>query len=111
MQSWLNEIMKNIGTELNAAHFVPGQFVDCQGTTLGKGFQGAMKRWGFRGLKATHGTSVSHRSIGSTGNRHDPGKVFKGKKMAGRMGGKVRTVQSMRVSPFYGMRHICLGND
>ena len=65
--------------------------------SIGKGFQGAMKRWGFKGLKASHGTSVSHRSLGSTGNRHDPGKVWKGKKMAGRMGGKTRTVQNIKV--------------
>ncbi|KAJ3106876.1 54S ribosomal protein L3 [Phlyctochytrium planicorne] len=85
------------GAKITAAHYVAGQFVDCQAKTLGKGFQGAMKRWGFKGLRATHGVSVSHRSMGSTGNRHDPGKVWKGKKMPGRMGGKTRTVQNLKV--------------
>ncbi|KAJ3210191.1 54S ribosomal protein L3 [Dinochytrium kinnereticum] len=85
------------GTKISAAHFVAGQFVDCQSRTLGKGFQGGMKRWGFKGLRASHGVSISHRSLGSTGNRHDPGKVWKGKKMAGRMGGKMRTVQNLKV--------------
>jgi large subunit ribosomal protein L3 len=71
-----------VGAELSADHFVAGQLVDVQGVTQGKGFAGAMKRWGFRGLRATHGVSVSHRSHGSTGNRQDPGRVFKNKKMA-----------------------------
>jgi len=80
------------GTELTARHFVPGQYVDVKGITIGKGFQGVMKRHGFAGMPASHGASKSHRSGGSTGQRQDPGKVFKGKKMAGRMGGKQRTV-------------------
>ncbi|KAF8934596.1 54S ribosomal protein L9, mitochondrial [Haplosporangium gracile] len=86
-----------VGTELVASHFVPGQFVDCSAPTMGKGFQGAMKRHGFGGQPATHGTSLTHRSLGSTGQRKDPGKVFKGKKMAGRMGGEQATVQSLKV--------------
>ncbi|KAF9166390.1 54S ribosomal protein L9, mitochondrial [Mortierella sp. AD011] len=86
-----------VGTELIASHFVPGQFVDCSAPTMGKGFQGAMKRHGFGGQPASHGTSVTHRSLGSTGQRKDPGKVFKGKKMAGRMGGEQATVQSLKV--------------
>ncbi|KAG0370338.1 translation protein [Gamsiella multidivaricata] len=86
-----------VGTELVASHFVPGQYVDCSAPTMGKGFQGAMKRHGFGGQPASHGTSVTHRSLGSTGQRKDPGKVFKGKKMAGRMGGEQATVQSLKV--------------
>ncbi|HEX4740722.1 MAG TPA: 50S ribosomal protein L3 [Caulobacteraceae bacterium] len=76
----------DVGAELTADHFVPGQKVDVAGVTVGKGFAGAMKRWNFGGLRATHGVSVSHRSHGSTGQRQDPGKVFKNKKMAGHMG-------------------------
>lgn len=85
------------GLELFAGHFVPGQYVDCQARTLGKGFQGVMKRHGFKGGRASHGNSLSHRSLGSTGGCQDPGKVWKGKKMPGRMGGKIRTVQSLKV--------------
>src|SRR5579863_4203802 len=76
----------DVGAELAADHFVPGQKVDVTGVSVGKGFAGAMKRWNFSGLRATHGVSVSHRSHGSTGQRQDPGKVFKNKKMAGHMG-------------------------
>jgi large subunit ribosomal protein L3 len=76
---------------------VAGQFVDISGQTQGKGFAGAMKRWGFGGLRATHGVSVSHRSHGSTGNRQDPGRVFKNKKMAGHMGDRQRTQQNLEV--------------
>ncbi len=75
-----------VGSTLSAAHFVVGQRVDISGVTKGKGFAGGMKRWNFRGLEATHGVSVSHRSHGSTGNRQDPGKTFKNKKMAGHLG-------------------------
>ena len=89
--------MVDVGAELAASHFVPGQFVDVAGTTLGKGFAGAMKRWNFRGLEASHGVSVSHRSHGSTGQRQDPGKVFKGKKMAGHLGVERVTVQNLKV--------------
>jgi len=86
-----------VGAEISAAHYVAGQFVDIQGKTQGKGFQGGMKRWGFGGLRATHGVSVSHRSHGSTGQRQDPGKVFKNKKMAGHMGDRQRTQQNLQV--------------
>jgi large subunit ribosomal protein L3 len=85
------------GTPLTVEHFVVGQYVDVCGTSIGKGFAGAMKRWGFKGLRASHGVSVSHRSHGSTGNRQDPGKVFKGKKMAGHMGARRVTVQNLEV--------------
>ena len=87
----------DVGAEITAEHFVPGQFVDVTGTSQGKGFQGAMKRWNFGGLRATHGVSVSHRSHGSTGQRQDPGKVFKGKKMAGHMGDERVTTQNLVV--------------
>jgi large subunit ribosomal protein L3 len=85
------------GTALTVGHFVVGQYVDVCGTSIGKGFAGAMKRWGFKGLRASHGVSVSHRSHGSTGQRQDPGKVFKGKKMAGHMGDRRVTVQNLEV--------------
>jgi large subunit ribosomal protein L3 len=85
------------GTELSAAHFVPGQFVDVVGTSIGKGFAGGMKRHNFRGLEMTHGVSIKHRSGGSTGQCQDPGKVFKGKKMAGHMGFERVTVQNLEV--------------
>jgi large subunit ribosomal protein L3 len=86
-----------VGAELCVSHFVPGQFVDVSGITLGKGFQGGIKRWGFGGLRATHGVSVSHRSLGSTGQRQDPGRVFKGKKMAGHMGAERVTISNLRI--------------
>src|SRR3990170_5663124 len=86
-----------VGAEITADHFVPGQFVDVTGTSQGKGFQGAMKRWNFHGLRASHGVSVSHRSHGSTGQRQDPGKVFKGKKMAGHLGSERVTTQNLVV--------------
>ena len=85
------------GTSLSVGHFVVGQYVDVCGTSIGKGFAGAMKRWGFKGLRASHGVSISHRSHGSTGNRQDPGRVFKGKKMAGHMGNRRVTVQNLEV--------------
>jgi large subunit ribosomal protein L3 len=87
----------DVGATLSADHFVAGQLVDVTGVTQGKGFAGAMKRWGFKGLRATHGVSVSHRSHGSTGQRQDPGKVFKNKKMAGHMGARNRTQQNLEV--------------
>ena len=87
----------DVGAELSADHFVAGQYVDIQGRTQGKGFAGAMKRWNFGGLRATHGVSVSHRSHGSTGNRQDPGRVFKNKKMAGHMGDRNRTQQNLQI--------------
>lgn len=86
-----------IGSTLSAEHFVVGQYVDIQGTSIGKGFAGAMKRHGFAGLRASHGVSISHRSHGSTGQCQDPGKVFKGKKMAGHMGARRSTVQNLEV--------------
>lgn len=85
------------GTEILASHFVPGQYVDISGVTVGKGFQGVMKRWNFAGLEASHGVSISHRSHGSTGQRQDPGRVFKGKKMAGHMGARHRTQQNLQI--------------
>ncbi len=86
-----------VGAEITAAYFTPGQFVDVIGTSIGKGFAGVMKRHNFRGLEATHGVSISHRSHGSTGQRQDPGKVFKGKKMAGHMGTRQVTKLNLRV--------------
>ncbi len=91
------DAMLEVGTELAASHFVAGQYVDVTGTSIGKGFAGAMKRWNFRGLEASHGVSVSHRSHGSTGQRQDPGKVFKGKKMAGHLGDVQVTTQSLTI--------------
>ena len=91
------DALLELGATISADHFIAGQLVDIQGVTQGKGFQGGMKRWGFGGLRATHGVSVSHRSLGSTGQRQDPGKVFKNKKMAGHMGAKNRTQQNLEV--------------
>ena len=87
----------DVGAELAAAHFVAGQFVDVTGTSIGKGFAGVMKRYNFKGLRASHGVSIRHRSPGSTGQRQDPGKVFKGKKMPGHLGDRRVTVQSLKV--------------
>jgi large subunit ribosomal protein L3 len=87
----------DVGAEITADHFVPGQKVDVSGVTVGKGFAGAIKRWNFGGLRATHGVSVSHRSHGSTGNRQDPGKVFKNKKMAGHLGQEAVTTLNVTV--------------
>ncbi|KAN0062230.1 hypothetical protein ACQY0O_005411 [Thecaphora frezii] len=87
-----------LGTKLSAVHFVPGQSVDVRAITRGKGFQGVMKRWDFKGLRASHGVSISHRSHGSTGHSQDPGRVYPGKKMAGRMGGnKHSTIHNLLV--------------
>jgi large subunit ribosomal protein L3 len=91
------ENLIDIGAEITAAHFIPGQFVDVTGTTIGKGFAGVIKRHHFGGGRATHGVSVSHRSHGSTGQRQDPGKVFKGKKMAGHLGDVRVTTQNLQV--------------
>ena len=90
--------MIEVGAEITADHFATGQLVDVSGVTQGKGFQGAMKRWNFSGLRATHGVSVTHRAHGSTGQRQDPGKVFKGKKMAGHMGDERVTTQNLVVA-------------
>ena len=89
--------LPEVGAEIVATHYVPGQYVDVIGTTIGKGFAGVMKRWNFAGLEASHGVSVSHRSHGSTGQRQDPGKVFKGKKMAGHLGVERVTVPNLRI--------------
>ncbi len=86
-----------VGATLQADHFLEGQLVDVTGTSIGKGFAGGMKRWNFGGLRASHGVSVSHRSIGSTGQRQDPGKTFKGKKMPGHMGDRRITTQNVKV--------------
>jgi large subunit ribosomal protein L3 len=87
-----------VGAEFTADHFVEGQRVDIQGVTIGKGFAGAMKRWNFGGLRATHGVSVSHRSHGSTGNRQDPGRTFPGKKMAGHYGVETVTTLNLEIA-------------
>lgn len=92
-----DDALLEVGQELSVSHFVAGQFVDVTGTSIGKGFAGAMKRHNFGGLRATHGVSVSHRSHGSTGNSQDPGKVFKGKKMAGHMGDVRVTTQNLKI--------------
>jgi len=90
--------MIEVGAAMSAEHFVPGQKIDASGITVGKGFAGAMKRHNFGGLRATHGVSISHRSHGSTGQCQDPGRVFKGKKMAGHMGAVRRTLQNLTVA-------------
>jgi large subunit ribosomal protein L3 len=97
-----------IGAEITADHFVVGQFVDVTGTSIGKGFAGGMKRWNFGGLRASHGVSVSHRSIGSTGGRQDPGKTFKNKKMPGHMGVERVTTLNLRVVQTYPERGLIL---
>jgi large subunit ribosomal protein L3 len=87
----------DVGAEITADHFLPGQKVDITGVTVGKGFQGAMKRWNFGGMRATHGVSVSHRAHGSTGQRQDPGRTFKGKKMAGHLGQETVTTLNLTI--------------
>ena len=91
------ENLIEVGAEITAEHYAAGQFVDVSGTSIGKGFAGAMKRHNFKGLRASHGVSVSHRSHGSTGQCQGPGKVFKGKKMAGHMGDRSRTMQNLEI--------------
>ncbi|NBX66709.1 MAG: 50S ribosomal protein L3 [Proteobacteria bacterium] len=86
-----------VGAELSVEHFIPGQFVDVQGASLGKGFAGGMKRWNFAGHRASHGNSITHRSLGSTGNRQDPGRVFKNKKMPGHLGVETVTTQNLKI--------------
>ncbi|MBV1834320.1 MULTISPECIES: 50S ribosomal protein L3 [Novacetimonas] len=93
-----DDAVLEVGATLSAAHFVVGQKVDVTGTSKGKGFAGAMKRWNFAGLEASHGVSISHRSHGSTGNRQDPGKVFKNKKMAGHLGSERVTTLNLEVA-------------
>ena len=102
-KAWLAEFRVSedalvpVGAEITAAHFLAGQYVDVTGTSIGKGFAGGMKRHNFGGLRATHGVSVSHRSLGSTGQRQSPGKTFKNKKMAGHMGAARVTTQSLEI--------------
>ena len=93
-----DDSMIPVGAEITADHFVEGQFVDVCGISIGKGFAGGMKRWNFGGLRASHGVSVSHRSIGSTGGRQDPGKTFKNKKMPGHMGSDRITTLNLKVA-------------
>ena len=102
------ENMLDVGAEITVEHFVPGQRVDVTGTTIGKGFQGVIKRHHFGGGRATHGNSVSHRTHGSTGQRQDPGKVFKGKKMAGHMGDVRVTTQNLEIVSTDGERGLIL---
>jgi large subunit ribosomal protein L3 len=92
------DAMIPVGAEITADHFIAGQFVDVTGTSIGKGFAGGMKRWNFRGLRASHGVSISHRSIGSTGGRQDPGKTFKNKKMPGHMGQERITTLNLKIA-------------
>ena len=92
-----DDALVDVGAQITADHYVTGQKVDVTGTSIGKGFAGAMKRWGFGGLRASHGVSVSHRSHGSTGQCQDPGKVFKGKKMAGHLGAGRVTVHNLEI--------------
>ena len=93
----LKENLLDVGTKIDVSHFQKDQFVDVTGTSSGKGFAGSMKRHNFAGLRASHGVSISHRAHGSTGNSQDPGRVFKGKKMAGRMGAKNITKQNLKI--------------
>lgn len=102
------DALLTIGQEIRANHFVPGQFIDVTGTTKGKGFAGAMKRWNFAGLEASHGVSVSHRSHGSTGQRQDPGRTFKNKKMAGHLGVEQITTQNLEVVQIDEARNLIL---
>jgi len=102
------DALLDVGAELSASHFVPGQYVDVIGTSIGKGFAGAMKRHNFRGLRASHGVSISHRSHGSTGNSQDPGRVWKGKKMAGQLGNARVTVQNLQVVSSDGERGLIM---
>ncbi len=102
------DALLEVGIEVTADHFLAGQYVDVTGTSIGKGFAGAMKRYNFAGLEASHGVSLSHRSLGSTGQCQDPGKVFKGKKMAGHMGDLRVTTQNLRVVATDGERGLIL---
>lgn len=102
------DALLEVGAELSAAHFVAGQFVDVVGTTKGRGFSGVMRRHNFAGLRASHGVSVSHRSHGSTGQRQDPGKVFRNKKMAGHYGVERVTTQNLRVVAADGERGLIM---
>jgi large subunit ribosomal protein L3 len=103
-----DDALLEVGQEIRANHFVPGQYIDVVGITKGKGFAGAMKRWNFAGLEATHGVSVSHRSHGSTGQRQDPGRTFKNKKMAGHLGVEQITTQNLTVVAIDEARNLVL---
>lgn len=103
-----NDALLEMGAVISPAHFSIGQFVDVAGVTKGKGFAGAMKRWNFRGLEASHGVSVSHRSHGSTGNRQDPGRTFKNKKMAGHLGQERVTTLNLQVAALDEERNLVL---
>ena len=103
-----DDALLEVGQEIRANHYVAGQFIDIQGTTKGKGFAGAMKRWNFAGLEASHGVSVSHRSHGSTGQRQDPGRTFKNKKMAGHLGVDTVTTQNLVVVAIDEARNLIL---
>lgn len=102
------DAMLEVGREIRADHFIAGQYIDVRGMSIGKGFAGAMKRWNFAGLEATHGVSISHRSHGSTGQRQNPGRVFKGKKMAGHLGDERITTQNLQVVKVDPERNIVL---
>ncbi len=103
-----DDALLELGQEVRANHFVVGQFIDVVGTTKGKGFAGVMKRWNFAGLEASHGVSVSHRSHGSTGQRQDPGRVFKNKKMAGHLGVERITTQNLEIVQIDEARNLIL---
>jgi large subunit ribosomal protein L3 len=103
-----DDALLELGQEVRANHFVVGQFIDVVGTTKGKGFAGVMKRWNFAGLEASHGVSVSHRSHGSTGQRQDPGRVFKNKKMAGHLGVERITTQNLEIVEIDEARNLLL---
>ncbi|KAJ3342353.1 54S ribosomal protein L9, mitochondrial [Gonapodya sp. JEL0774] len=92
-----NDAVVSVGTKMNVGHFVAGQFVDVKAKSIGKGFQGVMKRYGMKGMRASHGTSLKHRSGGSIGANQDPGRIWKGRKMPGKMGNKKVTVQNLKV--------------
>jgi large subunit ribosomal protein L3 len=103
-----NDAVLEAGAVISASHFAVGQFVDVAGVTKGKGFAGPMKRWNFRGLEASHGVSISHRSHGSTGNRQDPGKTFKNKKMAGHLGQERVTTLNLKIAGIDEARNLVL---
>jgi large subunit ribosomal protein L3 len=103
-----NDALLEPGSVISTSHFSVGQFVDVAGTTKGKGFAGGMKRWNFSGLEASHGVSVSHRSLGSTGNRQDPGKTFKNKKMPGHLGQERVTTLNLQVAGLDEARNLVL---
>jgi len=103
-----DDALLELGAKISATHFSVGQFVDVAGVTKGKGFAGGMKRWNFSGLEASHGVSISHRSLGSTGNRQDPGKTFKNKKMAGHLGQERITTLNLTVAAIDEARNLVL---